>query len=295
MITAEIAAALGGTHQSGTWWRCRCPAHSSRGSTLALRDGDRGLIAKCFAGCDRRDILAALRRLGLLDGRVPYRPPLAVTDAGARDDTARRIEIARRIWGEARDARGTPVERYLAGRGTTIAPPVTLRWVHALQRPDYTSGPAMVARIDAPDGDMIGIHRTWLYLGPDGAWRRRERAMLGRAAGGAVRLAPASETILIGEGIETCLAGMWATALPGWAALSTSGMTALTLPTVARRVVILADHDISGAGERAAYAAADRWLAEGRRVQIALPPEPGTDIADVLAGRAYAEVRDVAA
>jgi hypothetical protein len=33
-------------------------------------------------------------------------------------------------------------------------------------------------------------------------------------------------------------------------------------------------------------------------VRIALPPEPGTDMADVLAGRSYAcvtEVRDVAA
>jgi phage/plasmid primase-like uncharacterized protein len=103
--------------------------------------------------------------------------------------------------------------------------------------------------------------------------------------------------LLIGEGIETCLAVMQATALPAWAALSTSGLVALVLPPVVRTVMIIADNDANGAGERAAWTAAQRWLAEGRRVRIALPPEPGTDFNDVLLGRDHAriEVRDVAA
>jgi phage/plasmid primase-like uncharacterized protein len=62
-----------------------------------------------------------------------------------------------------------------------------------------------------------------------------------------------------------------------------------------RQVIILADHDSSGAGEHAARVAAQRWLAEGRRVWIAMPPEPGTDFNDVLVGRAgNAEARDAA-
>jgi len=65
----KIAAVLGGAHRSGDWWRCRCPVHGSRGATLALRDGDRGLIVKCFADCDPRDILAELRRRRLITGR----------------------------------------------------------------------------------------------------------------------------------------------------------------------------------------------------------------------------------
>src|SRR3954471_20351205 len=67
MPAAEIAAALGGAYRSGAWHRCRCPVHQSRGPTLALRDGPRGLIAHCHAGCARDDILAELSRLGLLD------------------------------------------------------------------------------------------------------------------------------------------------------------------------------------------------------------------------------------
>ncbi len=69
-------------------------------------------------------------------------------------------------------------------------------------------------------------------------------------------------------------------------------MVALALPPGVRAVIILADHDASGAGERAAYAAADRWLAEGRRVRIALPREPSADFNDVLQGRAYRRIAE---
>ena len=81
----------------------------------------------------------------------------------------------------------------------------------------------MVARVDGLDGELIGVHRTWLYSDDRGRLHRRDRASLGPIAGGAVRLAPAAETLLVGEGVETCLAAMQASAQPAWAALSTSG------------------------------------------------------------------------
>jgi hypothetical protein len=111
----------------------------------------------------------------------------------------------------------------------------------------------MVAAIVDVTGAFIGVHRT--YLRPDGSGKadvQPAKAMLGRCRGGSVRLAAAGEAVLIGEGIETTLAGMIATGLPGWAALSTSGMKALALPPAVRRVVLCADHDENGAGERAA-------------------------------------------
>src|SRR5262249_53488334 len=157
----------------------------------------------------------------------------------------------------------------------------------------------MLARVDDVDGNFIAVHRTWLKADGSGKASLREPKMsLAPIRGGAVRLTLAAETLLIGEGIETCLAALRATAQAAWAALSTSGMVALRLPPIVRTVVILADHDRSGAGERAARTAAQRWLAEGRQVRIAMPPELGTDMADVLAGRAdvrIAEVQDVAA
>ena len=99
---------------------------------------------------------------------------------------------------------------------------------------------------------------------------------------------------MIAEGIETGLAATQACGVPAWAALSTSGMRALVLPPLVHTVILLADHDVNGSGERAARAAADRWLAEGRRVRLALPPEPGSDFNDLLLGRGCTHIEKVA-
>jgi len=257
----KIARALGGARRSGGWWRCRCPVHDSRGATLALRDGDRGLIVKCHAGCDSRDVLRELRGRGLIesDGRVRS-PESAARPIARLDDDGRRIAAARRLWEAAQDARSSPVIAYLAGRGLTIDTLPSLRWAPSCPHPSGVRLPAMVARIESIDGELIGIHRT--FLRSDGASKadiEPQKAMLGRSAGGAVRLAPAAEMLTVGEGIETCLAAMQATGMPAWAALSTSGLVRLVLPAEVRTVVIIADHDLNGAGERAARAAAARW------------------------------------
>jgi len=298
MTAALVAAALDGKRE-GRGWRCRCPVH--RGRSLIVADGKEGrLLVKCWGGaCSPVDILAALRRLELLDRKANYRLPLLRAPSNDRDDASRQIAAARSIWNATRDARGTPATRYLAGRGLTLPTPPSLRWEPSLRRPDGTHGPAMIARIDSIDGEMIGIARTWLDRDQDGRWVRRDRAMLGQATGGAVRLARAGELLAVGEGVETSLAVLQATGIPTWAALSTAGLVSLILPPIVRTVIICADHDVNGAGERAARRAAERWwLVENRQVLIAMPPEAGTDMADVLAGRSYeriAKVCDVAA
>src|SRR6516164_7299123 len=90
-----------------------------------------------------------------------------------QEHDARRVAIARQIWDGAADASGTPVVAYLLGRGISITPPQCLRWAPALRCPDGTVRPAMLARIDARDGAMIGISRTWLVRDAAGNWRRR--------------------------------------------------------------------------------------------------------------------------
>jgi hypothetical protein len=207
MTAAEIAAKLGDAHREGHDWRCRCPIHG--GCSLALRDGRSALLVKCWAGCDTRDVLAELRCMGLLAGCGDGPRHVSVTvRSDDRRDGERRIEIAHRIWTGAKDPCGSPVARYLAGRGIAILPPPSLRWAPSLRRPDGASGPAMVARVDGPDGELVGVQRTWLDRDNCGQWHRRDRASLGPIAGGGVRLAPAAETLLIGEGVETALAAM---------------------------------------------------------------------------------------
>src|SRR5712692_7031487 len=129
MTAAKIAASLGPAHRSGAWWRCRCPVHGSHSATLALHDGERGLIVKCFTACDPRDILAELRRRGLIIGRIDdARPAPLIIRRDNHADAIGRIAMARRLWDAARDARGSPVARYLASRRITLPPPPSLRW-----------------------------------------------------------------------------------------------------------------------------------------------------------------------
>jgi putative DNA primase/helicase len=297
MTAAEIAAALVGSQRSGRWWRCVCPVHGSRtgrSATLALRDGDYGLIVHCHAGCSRHDILDELRRLRLI-GNDQHRSSLAANDhAEDRREWERRIEIARRLWNAATEASGSPVVAYLGARYiTTLPPPLSLRWVPSLRRPDGTSGAAMVARVDGHDGELIGLQRTYLDCDPGGIiWRRRDRAALGPIAGGAVRLGKLRPEVplIVAEGIESALSASELAGWPAWAALSAGGIERLALPAEARDIIIAVDRDPTGTGEAAARAAAHRWVVDGRRVRLVIPDRVGADANDLLR-----ELRDVAA
>ena len=132
MKAAEIAAALGRARREGRNWRCLCPVH--RGCSLTLRDGSKALLVKCWAGCNSDEVLAELRQRGLLDGRSDAAQPSPVVARGDdRADAAERTAWALRIWHAARDARGSPVAGYLAGRGITPPPPQSVRWAPSLR------------------------------------------------------------------------------------------------------------------------------------------------------------------
>ena len=208
-------------------------------------------------------------------------------------DDAKRTEAAVAIWHTAKPANGTPVETYLARRGLQLPMPQTLRFQAGLKHRSGGVWPAMVALVTQGVEDVpVGVHRT--FLARDGSSKAPvdpQKMMLGPCKGGAVRLAPAGDVLMVGEGIETCLAGVQATGYPAWAALSTSGLLALDLPPDVRDVmVLLADGD--EAGKAAARGAALRWKREGRGVRIAQAPE-GMDFNDMLLGRVPANGGDM--
>jgi phage/plasmid primase-like uncharacterized protein len=195
-------------------------------------------------------------------------------------DNAQRTEKAMAIWHGTTSAIGTLVATYLVSRGIHLPPPESVRFHAGLK---HTSGglwPVMVALVNGADGSPIAVHRT--FLARDGGGKAPvdpQKMMLGPCRGGAVRLASPGEVLMVGEGIETCLAAMQATGNPAWAALSTSGLRTLNLPKDVKKVIVLADGD--DAGEAAARDCALRWKHEGRRVCIARPPR-GVDFNDML-------------
>jgi hypothetical protein len=112
------------------------------------------------------------------------------------------------IWRAAQSANGTLVEDYLSSRGFNLAVPKTIRFHPSLYHaPSKQFFPCMVGAIlQWPDQTLMGIHRT--YLDPITAKKAStdiNKMMLRKASGGAVRLSPLSERLLVAEGIESAL------------------------------------------------------------------------------------------
>jgi putative DNA primase/helicase len=287
-MKAEIIARALGGRKVGCGWMARCPAHDDREPSLSIRDADGGkVLVRCHAGCDQRQVIAALRSRRVWDEnghryrRFSRFVPRIAANEQPDCDQGKRSEAALAIWHSAKPAGGTLVETYLASRGLHTPPPPTLRFHSGLKHPSGGIWPAMVALVTrGTDGKPVAIHRT--FLARDGGGKAPvdpQKMMFGPCCGGAARLGLPRAVLMVGEGIETCLAAMQAAGQTAWAALSTSGLRALDLPQDVRDVIVLADGD--DPGEAAARDCAQRWKREGRRVRIARPP-PGMDFNNML-------------
>jgi putative DNA primase/helicase len=284
----EIAKALKGD-VNGEWVNIPGPGHGSDDRSLGIKfhkNPPDGFIVHSLAGDDpgecRKYFKAKLAEIGI---ELPIRDHTPEHEDSANPDEAQRTGFALQICSESVPANGTPVDTYLKARGITCPIPPSIRFHPNLRQRPGILLPAMVALVArGTDDQPMGILRTFLTAdGKEKAWCVPNKMMLGPCAGGAVGLGEASDSVMVGEGIETCLSAMQATGRPTWAALSTSGMRSLDLPEHIRDVVILADGD--DPGERAAKHAASRWAREGRRVRIARAPQD-LDFNDILSGRA---------
>ena len=239
-------------------------------------------------GLTSRKLFAYAAQLVGWSSAAPARREPA-TAAKPERDAAREIAF---ILERAVAIPGTPAADYLSGRGLGFGDVADLLAHHDLTHWETKSGyPAMIGVVRDHLGEPLAIHRTYLQVSADltgtvtKAAVSKPRMMLGKVAGGAVRLGPIKAGAALGlcEGIETGLAVMTSCpGLPVWATLSATNLEQVKLPPNAQRIVILADHDASGAGTRAAESAARRLRSEGRQVAIALPPTAGDDFNDVL-------------
>jgi putative DNA primase/helicase len=195
-----------------------------------------------------------------------------------------RIAQAREIYaGGVQDER---INIYLRSREIGLTSPVLRFQEHAPHRLGARL-PAMLAPVVDVTGEQTGVHMT--YVRPDGGGKAAlakefQRECRGVIRGGAIRLAehdPDAE-LIVGEGVETTLSAMQIFGRAGWSAVYAGGLKTMELPSGVRRVIVAADNDASGAGQRNALAAYDRWTAEGRLVRIKAPPATGTDFNDIL-------------
>jgi hypothetical protein len=276
-----------------------CPFHNEKTPSFFVVE-DKGFF-HCF-GCgahgdaigfvmrvDKLKFGAAVTRLaGELGAAVAAVAPPPVgaallAPAERREKEERNRRIAWRLWLDARDPRGTPVETYLRGRGVSLPPAPVLRFApRCWNRETGKELPAMLARVDDANGNFLAVHRTWLRPdGTDKADLDEPKWSLASTRGGAIRLAPAALVLAIAEGIENALTAITA-GYAAWSAVSKGGFKTVALPSEVREVLIVADHDENGEGERAARKAADRWHAEGLRVRLWLAARVGDDLNDMM-------------
>ncbi len=166
-------------------------------------------------------------------------------------------EAARRLWAMGQQITGTLVERYLSARGLK-----DLRSVSALRfhpncyywREDADANdppdawPALLAKVTDTAGTLTGVHRTW--LDPQTAEKAPldpNRKAMGNLLGHAVRIGSPTDTLAVGEGLETMLSLRLALAgLPIAAALSGIHLAAFDPPTDLRRLYVAIDNDEAG-------------------------------------------------
>lgn len=241
--------------------------------------GDGVSLVMAFKGWDFR---TAAREIEQAAGAIP---------AGAmpkQKGEAEKVERLRRVWSEAKPLEeGDEAMRYLAGRGLSVETmPGCLRLHPAL--PYFDEGkevgkfPAIVARVVAPDGAGLTLHRTYLQNGKKAPVHSPRKMMAGKPiSGGAIRLSPATQWLGVAEGIETALAASALFRCPVWSVVSANGIQAFEPPAGVKTLTIFSDNDSNFTGQAAAYAAARRLSQRGITVEVAIPPLVG-DWLDVL-------------
>jgi putative DNA primase/helicase len=193
------------------------------------------------------------------------------------------------LWRNESISLGTgPAADYLIARGCLLPPEDGhLRFHPMLRHPSGYEGPALVALVThAVTAEPMTVHRTWICAdGSKPTQLDRPRLLWpGHAkAGGVIRLWPDEAVTLglgIAEGIESALA-LAHCGLPVWALIDAGNMAVFPHLSGIEALTIAADHDLGGTGQQAAERCADAWLAGGSSVRVVVPPEPGSDMADV--------------
>lgn len=210
---------------------------------------------------------------------------------------AARLAIARSIWASGVPAAGTPAEVYARSRAIIAPLPPSVRFAMTPRwRNDETGEvgrdhPAMVCAIQGEDGKVVGVQCIFLQDGgarkyerrrPDGS-KANAKLTFGLLVGGAFRLGPVTDTVIVCEGPEDGLSIAQVT--PGrtvWVSCGTASLPKIKFPPEVRTVVLAGDNNAAG---RAAVAQAHTVYADqGRAVEEVFPDAPFKDWNDQLRG-----------
>lgn len=251
----DIVGTLRGTWH-GTRAMCRCPCHNDHTPSLSLRQGDRGILVTCFAGCDSIDVLRELDRIAITRH---YEPPPDNVRAGTAN-----IE---RLWSQAQSVPGTLGERYLGSRFLLPVPGDVRfhpRCPHGA-KPNTVFKPALLVAVREGQR-LVALQR--IFLDPETA-RYTAKATIGSLGMGAWRGGGIGPTIGLAEGFETARAWSRINNLPCWATLGSRRFGLVTIPDSVTELILAGDHDT--AGRRAVNRASHRYAHDNRVIRVVFP------------------------
>lgn len=174
------------------------------------------------------------------------------------------------------------VNKYLSNRGLgsiLFDMPSDLRAIDSLRY--YENGellgyyPAMISIVRDTKGEVVTVHRTYLSSKGSKARVTSPKKMMppakeGDSRGCAIQLVQPANQLAVAEGVETALAVYLATGIPTWAAISANSLEQLNIPAHVDEVIIMADKDLSGVGEKSAQKLAGRICGQ-HSVKIVTP------------------------
>lgn len=269
------------------------------------------------------DVLRAVDEYlnGHADSRPkPVKAPVFAPKADDPEEAKKLLASAKRLWsmGKTLDLEQYP---YYIRRGIDPRALVGLQNVRSTEKLAYyvksttektkTGGdkyvkadtyPALLARMQNADGDLVAVHRTWLSkdrCGKAPVSKAKKLSVTPGCAGAAIRLfeAKGSDILGITEGIETGLAARQLSIggyfpelghVPVWACYSERNVRNFVVPpellSTLRTIVVFADNDAKGVGLAAAIEFKQRMAVEHPDIEVIIkvPPVTGYDWLDVL-------------
>lgn len=264
-----LVAKLGGTW-SGDVAMCACPVHADSTPSLSIRQGDRGILVTCHAGCDARDILREIARIATI-------PDFRHTPIEKAPKNTGKPHLG--IWQNATPIKGTLAERYIRQTRNIWAPLNDVRFHPRCPKGKASEAVFLPALIVAMRnrGNIEAIQR--IFLDPDTV-NYTEKITLGVSIGSAWTNGLPAKTVGLCEGFETAAAYTSLTGIQAWSTMGAKRFHQLTLPETVTTLVLLADADDEG--RRARGRAYEIYQRPGLTIETEWPPGKLNDWAQLL-------------
>lgn len=281
--------------RNGQSWICFCPAHNDKNKrSLALwREEDQSLGLKCYAGCQKSEVVIALENLGV---QGLSRSEAVDLDQETPNNRAK-IKGAQLIWDHANQKlENTPAEAYLKSRGIHRWPTGTVGfWVERGATPELDEL-ALANPIVDYQGRLQGVQRLYITRAGAKANVDPSRRINGVRRGGGTIL-PGSDPTVLCEGLETGLSIWLAT---GYQVVCTLGLANLDKLPLGSGMGVVVARDLDKPGskpDKQLWRAIRSLRQRGVTVKVAIPDKyddlKKSDFNDVLRKTSEARVKEL--